>query len=176
MRLRRLRLSDKKAYLDYIKAWENEPEIIPFSSRLQNLSFQAFLESQKSREKGTYMPDRLVPDVTYVLVDQDQTIYGALNLRLRLNDHLLAYDGHIGYGISPSKRGRGYGKLILKLGLVYAKKRGIDRVLVTCNEENTRSERVIISCGGIFENKVYKTDGYIKRFWIDLTPKKGENR
>lgn len=166
--LRSPRLEDKEAYLKYLSEWEDREKIIPFSSRLQGFSYEKFLEEIPLREQGLLNPEKLVPELIRILVDEDNQIYGVLSFRLRLNDHLLAYDGHIGYGIAPSKRGKGYGKLILKLALEIAKERGFEKVLVTCNEENKRSEAVIISQGGILENKVYKTDGYIKRYWIHL--------
>lgn len=45
---------------------------------------------------------------------------------------------------------------------------GIDRVLVTCNKENTASRKTIEKCGGQLENEYYDEDElqtYL-RFWI----------
>ncbi len=159
-------LEDKENYLDYLNAWEDEDQIIPYSSRLLGRSYEQFIKELPLRELGLINPEKLVPEIIHILVDEKHTIFGVLSFRLKLNDHLLAYDGHIGYGISPSKRGKGYGKLILKLAISLAKERGFKKVLVTCNEENKRSEAVILSQGGILENKVYKTDGFIHRYWI----------
>jgi predicted acetyltransferase len=50
--------------------------------------------------------------------------------------HLLQMGGHIGYEIRPSRRGQAYGKLILKYGLDRAKAFGLERVLLTCDEDN----------------------------------------
>ncbi|MBN2300099.1 MAG: GNAT family N-acetyltransferase [Acholeplasmataceae bacterium] len=169
LRLRRLRLSDKAAYLAYLSEWDDLSKVIPHSSQMQGLSYEDYLFQLKQRERGLNLPFDRVPGITYILVDDQHVIYGVLNLRLRLNDHLLKYDGHIGYGIAPSKRQKGYGKQILKLGLNICKKRGMDKILITCNEENLASEGIIKSQGGILENRVYKTDGYIKRYWIQIT-------
>ena len=55
----------------------------------------------------------------------------------------MALTGHIGYDIAPSFRGRGYGKQMLKFALIEAKKLGITKVLITANEDNYASRRVI---------------------------------
>ncbi len=168
LRLRKLRLEDEKRYLSYLSEWKNDEEITPHSNVMMGLSYKDYLDILEKREKGLYQPETRVPDITYVLIDEQGDIYGSLNLRLKLNEHLLNYDGHIGYGIAPSKRSQGYAKLILKLGLDICKKRGFEKVLVTCDEENIASEKVILSQGGILENIVWKNDGYIKRYWINI--------
>ena len=168
LKLRRLRLEDEKNYLTYLDEWKNDDEVTPHSNQMRGLSYKDYLDVLEKREKGLYHPETRVPDVTYILTDGQGVIYGSLNLRLKLNDHLFKYDGHIGYGIAPSKRGQGYGRLILKSGLAICKRRGFDKVLVTCNEENIVSEKVILSQGGILENVIWKNDGYIKRYWISI--------
>ncbi|MFU8792773.1 MAG: GNAT family N-acetyltransferase [Acholeplasmataceae bacterium] len=170
--LRFLEKKDEKNYLNYINAWRDET-MIPRGASLGDRTFDAFLVYLDQRKAGN-AEAHLVPDHLYVLSDNDDHILGVLNLRLQLNDHLLKYDGHIGYGIHPEYRGQGLGKMIFKLGLEKCFELGIYQVLLSCNEENGRSRGVILSQGGVFENKVYKTDGYIERYWIDL--KKDEKK
>jgi predicted acetyltransferase len=74
---------------------------------------------------------------------------GIGKLRRRLNAHLMAIGGHIGYAIRPSERGKGYGNLILAELLKRAWKIGIREVLITCRENNLRSRKVIEHNGGI---------------------------
>lgn len=61
---------------------------------------------------------------------------------------------------------------MLKLALVEAKKLGMDRVLITCDEDNYSSEKVIINNGGVLENIIENMiEGkviYTKRYWITL--------
>jgi len=170
--LRKITLSDEINYLKYSETWKDEKRIVPNSAHLKGKTFQAFLSELILREEGLFEPERMVPDHTYILVDEDQNIYGVLNLRLKLNDYLYRYDGHIGYGIAPSYRNKGLGKMILKLGLEKCLKLNINPVLVTCDEDNIASKKVILDNGGVLENKVYKTDGYIERYWITLTSNK----
>ena len=168
LRLRAPQLSDEKEYDAYLNEWLDPNKIVPYSSRLLHRTFEQFVKEIKPREEGLIDPETRVPELILFTVDENESIYGVVSFRLRLNDHLLAYDGHIGYGIRPSKRGLGYAKEQLRLTLALAKEKGYDRVLLTCNEENIASEKVILSQGGILENRVWKTDGYIKRYWIKL--------
>jgi len=168
LELRAPKLSDEIEYHAYLKEWQDQEKVIPYSSRLLGRTFQTFVEEIKPREEGLINPEKLVPELILFMVDEKDVIYGIVSFRLKLNDHLLAYDGHIGYGIRPSKRGHGYGSQLLALTLKIAKDKGYDRVLVTCNEENVASEKVILSCGGVLENIVWKNDGYIKRYWIRI--------
>jgi len=77
--------------------------------------------------------------------------------------------GHIGFDVSPEHRRKGYATEILRQTLIEAAKHGIARVLVTCNEENVYSRKVIEKNGGILENVVLEesTGKNILRFWIE---------
>ncbi len=167
LKLRKPVLEDKKAYLEYIKAWGNE-FVIPTASSLSNRTFEELIERIDLDEKNMIDPANRVPASTYILVDENEMIYGAICLRFYLNEDLFKYNGHIGYGIRPNLRKQGYGKLMLSLVLEKAREHKLTKVLITCNDENTASYKTIEACGGILENKVYKTDGYIRRYWIHL--------
>ncbi len=162
--LRKLTHSDQTAFFDYLIDWKDESEIIPASTKMEGLSFSTYLE----KLEDLLGLDQAFPEETYVLTDEVGQIYGALNLRMKLDDDHMLYEGHIGYGIAPSQRGKGYGNLILDSGLALCREKGFKTVLITVNEENQRSEQIIKKHGGILENKVYKTDGFIHRYWIEL--------
>ncbi len=120
------------------------------------------LEIKNSNEK-------LVPDSVFFLYNiNEKKMIGAVNIRHELNDYLLQYGGHIGDGIRPSERGKGYGNKIIELALEECKKLKIDRVLMTCNKDNIPSKKTIIHNGGVYENEVIKKDEIIERYWIDL--------
>lgn len=114
--------------------------------------------------------DGLVPDSVFFLLDEDRNkLIGAVNIRHYLNDYLLKFGGHIGDGIRPSERKKGYATKMIELALIECKKLGMDKVLVTCNKSNIASAKTIIKNGGILENEIKDIDGeIIQRYWINI--------
>jgi predicted acetyltransferase len=133
-------------------------------------SFGQFIEGLKRDEVGDNLPPGIVPMSTMWLMSEGGDILGELRLRHHLNPALEKEGGHIGYHIRPSRRRQGLGKLILKLGLVEAQARGLSRVLVTCDDDNEASFKVIEANGGsAYETAVSELSGkLIRRYWIDL--------
>ncbi|MBS6516994.1 MAG: GNAT family N-acetyltransferase [Clostridium sp.] len=120
--------------------------------------------------------DDLVPDSTYFCLDRDRDrMVGAVNIRHYLNDYLLAYGGHIGDGIRPSERKKGYGTAMMGLALKECLKLGIKKVLVVCSRNNIGSAKTIIKNGGILENQVETEGDLMQRYWIEL-PQQEKNR
>ena len=82
------------------------------------------------------------------------------------------YGGHIGYFIRYSKWNKGYGSKMLSMTLERAKKLGLKKVLITCNDDNFASIKVIEKNGGILENKVTNNingkELLTRRYWIEL--------
>lgn len=95
--------------------------------------------------------------------------YFVLYSRHQLTEHLYQAGGHIGYGIRPSARLRGYAAKLLELSLIEAKKLGINDVLVVCDAGNVGSERTIIKNGGKPDTDYIEEDGnVVKRYWIKI--------
>ena len=80
--------------------------------------------------------------------------------------------GHIGYGVVPWKRGRGYATQALDLILPFARARGLPFVELTTDADNIASQRVILHNGGhLFERFTKPTThggGQGLRFRIQL--------
>ncbi len=93
---------------------------------------------------------------------------GAIDLRHYLNALLLDIGGHIGYSIRPSCRRRGLATWALGAVLPEARALGLDRVLVTCDDDNTGSRRSIERNGGVLEDVRTTTAGIKRRYWITL--------
>jgi predicted acetyltransferase len=95
---------------------------------------------------------------------------GVVRVRHRLNDRLFQYGGHIGYYVKPAERGRGYGKLALRLGLERLRGLGVDRALLTVNPANLFSIRVVLANGGIQDGQgIAPVSGeVVNRYWIKL--------
>ena len=117
-------------------------------------------------------PPGELPYEDFWLMDGEEWI-GKLTLRTTMNAKYLHAGGHIGYEIRPSKRRRGYGTALLRMGLEKARERGLHRVLLTCDETNIASRKVIESNGGQLENAVpVEGQTVLKmRYWISLDEK-----
>lgn len=113
--------------------------------------------------------NELVPDSTYFALDEERNILvGAVNIRHYLNEALLKNGGHIGDGVRPSERRKGYATRMIELALEECKKLGMDRVLMVCDKNNIGSAKSIINNGGILENEI-EVDGIVEqRYWISL--------
>ena len=129
-------------------------------------NFEYYLEHLEIKEAS----DGKVPDSTFFLLDTERDrLLGAVNIRHYLNEALLKDGGHIGDGIRPSERRKGYATEMIRLALSECKKLGIDRVLMVCDKDNIGSAKSIVKNGGILENEIVGPEGNIEqRYWIEI--------
>ena len=137
-----------------------------FIKNIEN--YEELIRELDKSANGIITNPKWVPGTCFVAIDSNDKIVGVGSLRHYLNDSLMKSGGHIGYSIVPSQRKKGYGTKILNLLLEKAKNKDIDKVLVTCLENNIGSARVIENNGGKLENKIKVDDKTICRYWIDL--------
>lgn len=141
--------------------------IIPSAiANFDHHDFASYCQSLNNREHRID-PDR-VPATIYFTLDVDRdVVVGSVDIRHYLNDSLLIHGGHIGDGVRPSERRKGFATAQIGLALQKCKELGIDRVLMTCEKWNVGSAKSIINNGGVLENEV-EVDGKIfQRYWID---------
>ena len=150
MELRRPTLADKETVLEMMAEFEKSQSAHNGGFwDIENFSYEDWLETGRNKEMGIGLLENRVPSIQFVLFDESGHALGFLNLRLRLNEGLLNYAGHIGYSIRPSARGQGLAKEQLRQGLQVAKSKNIKRALVTCNRDNAASRGVILANGGV---------------------------
>ena len=156
-------------------AWEYRKEYIDFgethihgsSNLLQVPDYETWLKKILwNRTECT--PEWVTGEVYFAMIDN--MIVGTIAIRHYLNKILLNSGGHIGYGIRPTERHKGYGKQMLALALEKCREIGLKRVLVTCDKENIASTKTAMSMGAVFENEYLDENGdAVSRFWIDLS-------
>jgi predicted acetyltransferase len=90
-----------------------------------------------------------IPFRVFWLADGD--FCGAINLRFvpGTEDLPAHVSGHVGYAVVPWKQRRGYATRALGMVLPVARGIGLRRVLVTCDEGNAASRKVILANGGV---------------------------
>ncbi len=114
-------------------------------------------------DHATELPEKMV-HCSYFWITEDGEFVGYLALRHSLTPWLLEEGGHIGFSVRPSRRRQGHARRALALSLIEAKALGLDRVLVTCDDDNEGSRRTIEACGGVFEDQRKRK----LRYWIDV--------
>lgn len=157
----------KESFLEGLREFHQEGLLRVYDYQRTRLHFGQFLE-QLQRQQTLAPPD--VASTDYWLIEEEEFI-GRLSLRCNLTPFLFKVVGHIGYQVRPSKRRQGYGTELLHLGLIKALEHGLTRALVTCDETNVASRKVIEHNGGIFENSVSVEGSPVPklRYWIDLS-------
>jgi predicted acetyltransferase len=124
--------------------------------------FRHYLDRLRAQaDPGFLRRLRRVPQTNLWLIDGDEFL-GRLAIRHALNRRLLYKGGHIGYSVRPSRRRRGYATTMLRLGLPVANGFGIDPALITCDDTNIASRRVIEANGGALASASHG----ILRFWV----------
>lgn len=158
----------KEEYLSFYTEWEKSGEKkIPWVIEQNPHPFEQMVQFLQDHAEGKNLPENWVADSTYWLIDETNRVLGVVNIRHSLSEFLLNSGGHIGYGIRPSERRKGYATKLLALSLQKAKELGIDQALVVCDEDNAGSFQTIIKNGGIADNDFVEEDGVVvKRFWI----------
>ncbi|KKP87491.1 MAG: hypothetical protein UR90_C0003G0008 [Parcubacteria group bacterium GW2011_GWC1_35_8] len=159
-------LEHRDSFFEAVREFEAEGKSIYMHGEKPNDDFNKVLEKIRNYEKGINLPADRVPQTELWLVEGNKFI-GWVKIRHQLNENLLLQGGHIGYAIRPSERKKGYGTKILELALSVAKSLGIEKALLTCDDDNFGSGKIIEKNGGILENKV-DNDGKLKRrYWIE---------
>lgn len=116
--------------------------------------FEDYLRELKNTAAGINLPEGYVPATKYILVDDDGAYVGIFNLRHRINDFLRKGPGHIGYGIAPAYRGKGYATAGLKLTLEKAHNEfGIDEAYLSVHKTNVASLKVQQHCGARIDHE-----------------------
>jgi predicted acetyltransferase len=161
----------KDQFAELVLAYKSSGEVDYYDMYKEALDdFDKYVAKLLNHAKGIDIPEDWVTTNTYWLTNAEAVIIGIIRVRPIENDFVRDYAGNIGYDISPLHRQKGFGRLILELGLEKAKKLGLNKLLVTCNYDNVGSAKIIENNGGIFEAEVFceSKNTFLRRYWIEL--------
>jgi predicted acetyltransferase len=168
--IRPLKIADENAFKDALEDFKNnDPQWVFAFKYNDSIPFPDYIKTLEHWSLGLDLQDNLVPN-TFLVGVVGKRIVGRLSIRHVLNDFLATFGGHVGYGVVPSERRKGYGTKLLSLALPIAASLGLSRLLVTCDDDNTGSRKIIEKNGGVFEGLVKDTSEMVakRRYWIEL--------
>ncbi len=169
-----LRVEDELSFRAALEEFKCEAQPWQFAFGFDDsVSFSDYVDQLLGHSRGIGIPADWVPNTFFVGV-VDGVVVGRLSLRHSLNNFLAKVGGHIGYGVIPSKRRNGYATEMLRQVIPICATLGISKALVTCDEQNMASRKVIEACGGMFESIVECHDSGVpaRRYWIHTDTKK----
>lgn len=172
LKLRELRYEDKDSILEFRNAFRGENAKFPMEG-LAN--FRVIFDydiwfNRREKHIDEFTNSNNYKEYTYILIDENNHIYGACNIRYPLADNLINLGGNIGYAIRPDDRGKGYGEKLLRLSMDKCREFGMDKMLITARVENDQSNGLIKKCGGVQDRDYLDPDSGIlfHRYWIKL--------
>ncbi len=169
-------LERKKEIIDYINEFVKYKSDINGTGALDKIlegyTFEQALERCLNMENREYAEENgKCQGKTFLLIRKnDNKIVGTINVRWNLTEKMKQFGGNIGYGIRPTERRKGYNKINLYLGLIEAKKLGLNKVMLDCDVENLGSSKTMEALGGKLERtEIDPYDGILTSvYWINV--------
>lgn len=129
-----------------------------FSNKFARMDKEAFLNIglpyMINRPKKIDLKEGIVPQ-TYFFLWKDDLIIGLVKIRHELTPELKEGAGHIGFGIIPEYRNKGYGKIALKLAIEKCREiiKKEKEIYLCCFKSNLASLAVQINNGAYIDHE-----------------------
>ena len=163
-------INDRDKWLEFIKEYRlDNPSSKPLGCS-ENLNYDIWLRDVINEHNGINLQNGRVPSSIYFLMNND-SIVGYVSIRHNIdNEFLSKFGGHIGYGIRPSERRKGYATKLLYLALKKCEELGLDDVMITCKEDNIGSYKTIENNYGILEETFFvpEENCNFRKYWINV--------
>ena len=169
MILRELTSFDAPAFETFLDSWEESSGLSLIYGLIGGLDFNSYLKILNESRDGINLGPQEVPTTSLFAFFNGQ-IVGKISVRHRLNEFFETRGGHVGFGVLSAFRGKGFAQQMVGLCLDHCRKIGLKKILLTCEESNGPSMKVIIRNGGVLDqtNDLKLSDAKILRFWITL--------
>jgi predicted acetyltransferase len=161
----------RNSYVGLVQEFvECRERLVPFVLGVDYSDFPKMVGRLRGFSVGREVPEGFTAHSTYWLVRNGVEVVGVSNFRHTLTPRLERDGGHIGYGVRPSTRGKGYGSILLAKTLAVAKSWGLAKVLLTVRKTNIASIQVIVRNGGVLESEAHirEKDEILQKYWIIL--------
>ena len=163
-------INEKEKWIEYIKEFRaDDPNAKPLNCT-EDTNYEEWLKKILDEHNGINLQEGRVPSSVYFLMVDDK-IVGNCSIRHNIdNDFLSLYGGHIGYGVRPTERRKGYATIMLSLVLEKCNDLGLKDVLITCKESNIGSAKTIENNCGVLKEVIYipKENCNFKKYWINI--------
>ncbi len=167
--LRQLTLADEAAFFQGLADWpEADREWHTFVWQ-PGMSFAEHCRILERNARGEGLPQGRVPSsMLYGFVGD--RIVGRVSIRHQLSPALMERGGHIGYAVAPVFRQRGYAASMVSQALPICRALGLSRLLITCDDGNLASIKIIEGIGGQLEGRVWfeADETFVRRYWAAL--------
>ncbi len=167
--IRQLGPNDERAFRAGLKAWGGEERKWHTFVWTEGMTHEAPLRRLSDDFRGVNLEtDRIPHTMLYGFLDG--VIVGRCSVRHELNDFLRNFGGHLGYGVAPPFRRKGFGGQLFSAGRLHLKSLGVDRAFMTCGFDNFASRKMIEDAGGIFQDEVVdpSDQSLTRRYWVPL--------
>lgn len=146
---------------DYKKMY---PNFKPFVTKE---NFASFLKNVEDKKNG--IGNNGVKEIFYFAIENDKIVgHASIRLNPEVDNDTCKFSGHIMYGVVPSKRKLGYGNEICRMLVEKMAAMGYEEIIITCNDNNIGSKKIIINNGGEFIESVnYNSNTIIDRYSIN---------
>ncbi len=141
-------------YMEMIKEWRESntgltPDILEMPC--DNIEeYKKIIETAQNTEKGLHEDRDWYMNAYYFLAINDQNkLIGAGEIRCNLTQLGKDTLGNIAYGVRPSERQKGYGKVIANMLVAKCKELGMEEIVACHYIENEASRKVLESVGAI---------------------------
>ncbi len=168
--LRNLTMTDEDSFFEGMKYWsEAELSWYTFSWKPGMTYLEMMTILEKERQGIDLAPGRVPHSMLYGFVDGK--IIGRVSVRHSLNEMLRRRGGNIGYSVAASYRQLGYATEMVRQALRYCRDLGINKIMVTCGENNIPSWKIIEKFQGQLQDSIWDEEDQemIRRYWILLT-------